>query len=446
MRLRLTLLAVLGVSLAGQPPTKTLLQKVKEAAAGVSAERISAGLKTLESFETRDTNGVIDAPGKGIRASREWIAEQFRQASPRLQVRFDTHRVPKGSRLVRDTDVVNVVAVLPGESDPDTHIIVGAHYDSMHMKTRAGSRTLDPDATASASSAPGVSDNASGVMCVLELAREMARHQWPKTLVFIAFAGEEQGLFGAKGYADKSAESKTRIEAVFNVDTIGTNVTGNGIPAGNRLNVYSDEPLDGPSRTLARYVREMAERYLPELTMNTVFRADRFGRGGDHTAFHVRGFAAVRFTTPTEQLENQHNERDTFDRVSVPYITLATRGIAAAFGALASAPSLPMLQPLGRGESRYDAQLRWRAPAHGPSPSAYSVFVRSTTAPFWEREVYAGAVTEFTLKNVSIDEWTFGVRAIGADGGESLIVPWTLPPSRFVSPPKPASTSPSSAN
>jgi hypothetical protein len=440
--LRLPLvLAGTGLLLA-QPPAHSILPRVAAVTQAVSAAAIEQDLRALEAFETRDSNGVIEAPGRGVKASREWIAGEFRKASPRLQVRFDVHRALKGGRVVKDVDIVNVVAVLPGESEPETQIVIGAHYDTMSMKMRAGSQQIDADATASAARAPGVSDNASGVACVLELARRLSGERWAKTIVFIAFAGEEQGLLGAKGYAERARAEKTRIEAVFNVDTIGTDVTGNGIPAGNRLNLYSDEPGDGPSRTLARYIREMSGRYLPELQMNAVFRADRFGRGGDHTPFHQAGFAAVRFTTPAEQLEHQHNERDTLDRVSVPYVTLATRGIGAALASLAAAPSAPAGLPLQRGASRYDAVLRWRPSARA---AAYAVFLRATTAPFWEREMHAGAGTEFTLKNVSIDEWTFGVRAIDASGAESLIQPWTLPPSRFTAPASPAAA-PAPAN
>lgn len=441
-RYLLNLVVFLALPAAAQPRGKAFLPDVQSAVNGVSEGRLAEDMKALAGFETRDSNGLVEGPGKGVRAAREWIAAEFRKASPRLQVRFDTHQEKKGGRLVRDTEIVNVVAVLPGGADAETHVVIGAHYDSMNMKYRAGTRQFDADATASASLAPGVSDNASGVACVLEMARLMSRSSWPKTLVFIAFAGEEQGLFGARGYAARAAREKVFIEAMFNVDTIGTEATGNGIPAGNKLNLYSGEPADGPSRTLARYVREMSQRYLPELEMNTVFRADRFGRGGDHTPFHQSGFAAVRFTTPAEQLEHQHNELDTLDRASPKYVALATRGIAAGFASLAAAPRAPQPRPLGRGASRYDAELRWTA---APSAAAYAVFMRSTTAPYWEREYPAGTATGLTLKNVSIDEWTFGVRAIAANGAESLIVPWTLRPSSFTAPATRPQAAPSSA-
>lgn len=343
-----------------QKPAQSLHPTIANVAAGVSEERAGAILAKLESFGTRDSNGVVAGPGKGIVAAREWIAAEFRSYSPRLAVRFDAHPVRKGGRMVRDTEIVNVVAVLPGKTQPDVHVLVGAHYDTMHMKLDG--KKFDAEATAAAEVAPGVSDNASGVACVMELARVMSQYEFDKTVVFIAFAGEEQGLLGATAYAQHAAGTKVKLEALLNVDTIGTNVTGNGLQAGQRVNVYSGDPMDSPSRSLARYMREISERYLPELTINAVFRQDRFGRGGDHTPFHTEGFAAVRVTTPAEQLENQHNERDTLDRVSIPYTTLVTRGVGATLASLALAPGPPVLSTPGRGTSRYDAVLQWKSP------------------------------------------------------------------------------------
>ncbi|MBL0157712.1 MAG: M20/M25/M40 family metallo-hydrolase [Bryobacterales bacterium] len=402
-----------------QKPPQALHPTIEKVTSGVSEERVGAVLKKLESFETRDSNGVVAGPGKGIVAAREWIAAEFRSYSPRLAVRFDAHAAKKGTRIVRDTEIVNVVAVLPGRIHPEVHVLVGGHYDTMHMKLKG--TALDAEATAAAEYSPGVSDNASGTACVMELARVMSQYEFDKTIVFIAFAGEEQGLLGATGYAKRAKETKETVEALLNVDTIGTNVTGNGIQAGQRVNVYSGDPMDSPSRSLARYMREISERYLPELSINAVFRADRFGRGGDHTPFHAEGFAAVRVTTPAEQLENQHNEKDTLDRVSIPYTTLVTRGVGATLASLALAPRPPVLSTPGRGTSRYDAAMKWKLPEAEPDLAGYLVLLRSTTAPYWEREIFVGQREEYTLKNVSIDEVVLGVRAVDVDGVAGLV-------------------------
>lgn len=419
-------------ALAAAPP-KSVHPTVEKVVAEVDPARIAATMKKLEGFGSRESNGLVEGPGKGVVAARQWILDEMKSYSPRLQVRFDSYPAKKGGRIVRDTEIVNVVAVLPGRDEPAVSVLVGAHYDSMHMKMRQGATTsagMDSEATAREPNAPGVSDNASGVACVMELARVMSRYEFSKTVVFIAFAGEEQGLLGAKGYADRAAAAKDKVEALLNVDTIGNDVGGSGLQAGQRVNVYSGDPADSGSRALARYIRETSERYLPGLAINAVFRPDRFGRGGDHTPFHEDGFAAVRFTTPTEQLENQHNEKDNFERVSVPYTTLVTRGVGASLASLALAPKPPLLGTLGRGAGRYDAALRWKSDNPEKDLAGYAVVLRSTTAPFWEREIWVGKVTDFTLKDVPIDEVVLGVKAVNADGLESLVRAWTLPERR----------------
>lgn len=421
-------LSLLAACAYAQQPSNATHPTISKLAAEISEERITATLKKLESFGTRDTNGVVEAPDRGIKAARAWIAGQFRSCSSRLEVRFDPHPVKKSARIVKDTEVVNVVAVLKGKLQPDVELVVGAHYDSMNMIFNPGPpRTFDAEATAAAPIAPGVSDNGSGTALVLELARVMSQYEFDKTIVFIAFAGEEQGLLGAGAYAEAAAKSKDRLEAVINVDVIGNDVTGNGIQAGGRVNVYSADPMDSGSRSLARYLREVSALYQPDLRFNPVFRQDRFGRGGDHTPFLNHGFAAVRITTPTEQLENQHNEKDTFDLVSVPYIAAVTRGVGVTLGSLAQAPKPPAVSPLSRGESRYDAVMKWKNTEMEPDLAGYAVVIRSTTAPFWEREIYVGRTEQYTLKNVSIDEVVLGVRAIDTDGFASLVTAWTLP-------------------
>jgi Zn-dependent M28 family amino/carboxypeptidase len=392
----------------------------------ISEARIAAAIQKLEDFGSRNSNGIPSAPGRGIAAARDWLAAELRSYGPRLEVRLDAHPVQRGGRWVRDTEIHNVVAVLQGASRPGTQIVIGAHYDSLALVPREGGG-IDWEKSAAAPLAPGAADNASGVACVLELARVLSARQWAKTIVFVLFSGEEQGLVGARAYARRAAAEKHSIEAVFNLDTIGTDVTGSGIQAGPRVNLYSGGAPDGPSRALARYIKQQAELYLPGFNVNTVFRADRFGRGGDHTPFEEAGFAAVRFTTPAEQLEHQHTPRDTTARVSMPYTALVTRATGAALAALASAPPAPRVSPLSRGASRYDAVLKWALPYPVSDLAGYSVLIRSTTAPFWEREIHAGQAETLTLENVLVDEIVLGVRAVNAAGIPSLVSAWTLP-------------------
>lgn len=429
----LALIAILFGLPAGAQ-TKSLHPTVRAIVDEISEERIAASMKKLASFGTRDSNSTTEDPGRGIGAARQWIFDEFQSYSPRLQVRFDPHSATKSSRVVRDLAIVNVVAVLPGTDLASTHVAAGAHYDSWCAVMKNG--TLDADATAAAPSAPGVDDNASGVAAVLELARVMSRHEFRKSVVFIAFAGEEQGLLGSRGLAKKWKEDAQSLEALLNNDTIGSMQSGNGFVSTHAVRVFSDEPMDSNSRSLARYVKEIGERYLPEMRVDLIFRRDRFGRGGDHTPFHSEGFAAVRMTTPAENLSVQHSPDDTFEHSSSALTSRVARINASVLASLALAPKAPVLKPLARGQlgaasgERSDAVLRWQ-PALDEQVSSYSVLIRSTLSPFWEREIDAGNVNEFTLKNFSIDDVVIGVKAHGANGTGSLVSAYQAAPFRI---------------
>jgi hypothetical protein len=319
-------------------------------------------------------------------------------------VRQDAWVVKQMPRMTGEVEVTNVVAVLPGKSLPETQVVVASHYDTVTMR--------------GAAAAPGVVDNGSGVATMLELARVMSQYEFDKTLVFVSFEAEEQGLVGATLHAEKALKQKQVIEAVLNDDIIGSDWSGNGFRFTHGVRVFSDEPMDSGSRALARYVKETGERYVPEMTVDLVYRRDRFGRGGDHTPFHARGYAAVRFTTPAENYQNQHGPGDSFENASAAYTTRIARVNAAAAASLALAPKPPALRGLGRGSSQYDAVARWEPDARA---AGYALVIRSTLAPYWEREIYVGKVTEYTLKNFSIDDVVIGVKAYSPDGVESLV-------------------------
>ncbi len=275
--------------------------------------------------------------------------------------------------MVRDTDFVNVVAVLPGTLHPDHQFLITAHYDSLALvwdkpEDAGDIGAVDWVKTADSPIAPGVSDDGSGVAAVLELARIMSQHEFPNTLVFIAFAGEEQGLIGSTLYAQQARKDGVKIDGVLNNDIIGTDVAGDGRRNNRAVNVYSGDPNDSPSRTLARYVKSSAERYFPEMKVNLVFRDDRFGRGGDHTPFDRAGYAAVRLTTTTEDYSHQHNPTDTFANASPSYATLVTRVNAAALASLGMAPLAPVVS---------------RIPVENPATTRCCAGLRRKARPMW---------------------------------------------------------------
>jgi hypothetical protein len=249
---------------------------------------------------------------------------------------------------------------------------------------------------------------------------------------------EEIGLVGSSLYSDKANARGDRIEAVLNNDIVGNDVAGDGRAASGYVHVFSDDPDDSLSRELARYVRECAQRYVPGFRIEPVFRADRFSRGGDHTPFAQDGFAAVRFTTPAENLGVQHTANDTFEKVSPAYNANVARVNGAALASLALAPSPPVvvrevttgankgrkLPNLARGKTLYDAVLKWTDEKPVADLAGYAVVMRSTTAPFWEHQIFVGKVNEYTLPGVSIDDVVIGVKAIDNDGNESLVSPY----------------------
>jgi hypothetical protein len=480
---------------------KSVNPQIAKIASEVSEDRVKAIIAKLVSFGTRNTMSNSDDAEHGVGAARQWILEQFQSYSPKLQVRFDKYRVKKqGQRIFKDVDLYNVIAVLPGKTMPETQVWVTGHYDSLNLGTprtpAAAGPATDGAATEGAAPggtgqtqqttladfeknaalpAPGACDDGSGTAAVMELARIMSQYEFDKTLVFVAFAGEEQGLIGSTLQAAKSHKENVVIEAVLNNDIIGTDTSGNGRFGNTSVNVYSDETVDSPSQQLSRYAREIAERYMPSMKVNTVFMGDRLGRGGDHTPFQLEGYAAVRFSTPNEIYANQHRATDLLENMSVPYTAKVARVNAVVAASLALAPKPPVVTraPGGgagrgrgagrganadtaaptpataarggttaattaagrrgptpmitRGQSGYDALLQWRAAGPAAGIKGYTVVIRATTAPYWEQEIYVGNATQYLIKDMSIDDWKFGVRAIGVEGGESLVSPYVYP-------------------
>lgn len=435
----LVLLVLLATALPAAAQTPDVDPRVATLLDAISEARLTEILQKLASFETRNTLSAADSPTRGIGAARQWILEEMRRSSPRLQVAFDTYEVLKqGERITRDVDLRNVMAVLPGRSP--RRVYVSGHYDSL-------ARRVEPGAPAARSAgggfdwndtdtvAPGVNDDGSGTALVMELARVFGESglTFDATLVFIAFAGEEQGLVGAKLHAQRAAAEKWTIDAVLNNDIVGSPTGGNGIVDAESVRVFSEGPEDSGSRQIARFVRRQAARYVPSHQVRLVARHDRFGRGGDHTAFNQHGFPGVRFTESNENYSRQHAVADIFEGVSPTYLARNARVNACALASLALAPQAPAVADaqgrpmLGRGASGYDASLKWTA---SRGAAGYRVFWREAWTPDWQHERNAGNVTELTMRDVSIDDVIFGVAAYDAEGHESLV-------SAYVNPPRP---------
>ncbi len=451
MRRAVLLAAVFACALtAGRPRAQTdagphaqsdLDPRVVQIVAQVSEERLAANIQTLVSFGTRSTLSSTDKPDQGIGAARQWIFDQFKSYNPRLQVSYDTYRVARQGRVTRDVEVRNVMAVLPGRSP--RRIYISGHYDTTTIEGGQGSanagrrdvaivQPADPNAP-NDSPAPGANDDGSGTALTMEAARVISQSgvAFDATLVFMAHVGEEQGLFGARLHAQKARDEHVPIEAVLNNDIVGNDHGGSGIIDGASIRVYSEGPEDSPSRELARYVRRWGMRYVPSHRVRLMARQDRFGRGGDHAAYNMFGFAAVGFRESRENFARQHDVRDTFDGVDPAYLARNARVNVSVAAEMALAPPSPEVNDdrgrpmLTREPSGYDAMLKW---APSPGAAGYRIFWREAWGPDWQHEMLVGDVHELVLPNVQIDDFVFGVAAVDAAGHESVVRAYVTPP------------------
>ncbi len=415
--------------------------RVAEIVRRVSAARISDTIEKLVSFGTRHTLSDTADPAHGIGAARRWIKAEFERSAAasggRMSVAFDRFVIPASPRVPVPTPSDNVVATLrPSDTTQPSAkriIIISGHYDSR-----------DTDVMDAVSPAPGADDDGSGAALVLELARVMSGADVRATVVFICFAGEEQGLFGSKHWASMAAEGGLRIEADLNNDIVGGTHGGDGSIDSTSVRVFSEalNPADtgrvlarlnalglendGPSRSLARYCKEIGENYVPHFSVRLIYRGDRFLRGGDHLSFHQNGFAAVRFSEAKENFIRQHqNVRlengvqygDLPRFVDPEYCARIARVNAAVAASLALGPAPPSHVGMLTKDLSYGTELRWDRDRES-DVAGYYVRWRATSAPIWENSIFTTDTT--TSLDVSKDDFLFGIQAVDRSGDASL--------------------------
>ena len=444
MRARLMLLSVLivPVLMSAQAPRPDADPRIEKIVASISEDRLKELLTRLVGFGTRNTLSAQDNPTRGIGAARNFILEEMRRSSEKLRVNFDTHTIAPQGRITREVDLRNVVAILPGRSP--RRIYVSGHYDSVNIggqnvsnsavpgsNPAGGDRQARPDFDPNVE-ANGANDDGSGTVLTMEVARVLAESgiQFDATLVFVTWAGEEQGLVGSNVHAEDLKKANVPIEAVFNNDIVGNSIGGNGIRDAESIKVYAVGPEDSPARSLARFIKKTAAVYVPSHTVRLMAREDRFGRGSDQSSFSQNGFPAVVFREANENFERQHGPNDKIDGVDFTYLAQNARVNAAGVASLALAPPAPKVtndrnaNMLSRDPSGYDATMRWNA---SPGAAAYRIYWRDTWNNSWEHSQTVGNVTQFTLKNVNIDDFVFGVSALSAEGYESLVSAYVSP-------------------
>ncbi|HZX59144.1 MAG TPA: M28 family peptidase [Mucilaginibacter sp.] len=417
---------------------------IKQMADEVSSKNIEAIIRKLVSFKTRHTLSDTTSKTTGVGAARNWIKAEYEryaaESHGRMTVQFDTSTQPKSERVDRAVKLKNILAILKGTDPKDTRVyIVSGHYDSRM------SDVSDPNGDE-----PGANDDASGTAVSMELARVMAKHPFPATIIFMSVVGEEQGLYGSTHVAKRAKAENWNVDAMLNNDIVGNThgmendlkdnrsvrVFSEGVPstaAGNERMIASLISLggenDSPSRELARYIKETAERYVDQLDVKLIYRRDRYLRGGDHVPFLQQGFTAVRFTEMNEDFTRQHqNVRtengvdygDLPDFVDYNYVQKVARMNLSVLANLALAPAAPQNVGIVTSGLTNKTQLKWEAPKTGKKPAGYYVLMRETSSPVWEKKFY------FTEPGRTLayskDNYLFAVQSVDAEGHESLPV------------------------
>jgi hypothetical protein len=471
----LLLAGVVAVSpaVAQQPITAAPVDPViAKAIAQINPDNVYADIEKLVSFKNRSTLSSMDTdlpPGTGITAAADWVFAEYTKISEAcggcLEVKRDDFIEPASnapaSRITRDTRLQNIYAVLKG-TDPAQaarRVLVTGHYDSRNSDNF---NTHDD--------APGANDDASGVAVSIESARVLSKLKFPATIVFVAVAGEEQGLNGSRHLAKLAKAEGWDLEEVLNNDIVGGDTTpgatpwdksavrvfSEGVPGPatieqlHTLQTYGYES-DSASRELARAIEDVDRTYFhttakePAFHPVLQFRRDRFGRGGDHTSFNAEGFSAVRFTEWQENFNHQHQtprtemgdlpdgtqgmveKADLIKYIDKSYIANVARLNAASLATFASAPGLPADVHIPGGSTDNFSIITWKAPAGAPAGTTYEVVWRPTEAPTWTNVQSAGSALTLKLA-VSKDSYVFGVRSVDAAGHRSpAVAPMPIP-------------------
>jgi Zn-dependent M28 family amino/carboxypeptidase len=408
----------------------------------VSANNLEQLVKKLVSFQTRHTLSDTLSKTTGIGAARTWIKSEFEKyglaSGGRLQVSYDTFTQPADGRRINAPVVLkNVMAILPGTDPNDKRMLmVSGHYDSRIT-----------DVMNSKDFSPGANDDASGTAAVMEMCRIMSKQKFSCTIVFVAMVGEEQGLYGATNLAKRAKEEGWNLNLLMNNDIVGNSygmetdikdnksvrVFSEGVspvetPAQAAARQSAGTDNDGKARQAARYIKEVAERYVDQLDVKLIYRRDRFLRGGDHTPFSQQGFAAVRITEMNEDFNRQHQDvrtengfkfGDLPEYVDYNYLQKVTRmnlSVMANLGLSTQEPENVVVLTAGLTNK---TTLKWDAPK-GKTPVGYYVLMRETTSPFWERKIFVKE-TSATLA-YSKDNYYFGVQSVDENGHESLVI------------------------
>ena len=432
-------LAALFVGFAPSRPITTD-PEISAIISNINSNNIFNTAQTLQNFRTRQSCSDQPQPGQGVTPARDFLFNQY-SAIPGLQVRLD----PFVHSNCPNSPTFNVIAWLPG-AHPNRLVIIGGHYDSRTTNV------LD-----STSDAPGGNDSGAQAAVVLELARVFAGRSFDATVVFMAFSGEEQGLFGSSEIAANLTRyfQSPQVIAMLNTDIPGGDNTANkptdlqnfrlyssGIPR-ERFRTDPDGTTDNTSapRGVMRYVGTWGGAYVPALTMAPKLREDRPGRASDHVSFLNNGIPAVRFMETFEcspspvdnscggpfpcpppaqipafckdttfKTTHQHSPNDLVQFITPTYAASIAQVIGSVAASLARAPDAPQ-NFNASGNSAKGVTLSFSGPQDG-DVDHFVVAARSVSENFYRQRV---VVSEG-------DDQVISPKALGLNSGDSFFV------------------------
>lgn len=407
-----------------------------------NSDSLKSHINSLVSFGTRHTMSSTTDSKRGIGAARKWVLKKFndyaKNAGGRMEVFMQNQTIqPDGKRIDRPTDLGNVITIIHGTNPNDKRLfMMSGHLDSrvsdvMNIKDNA----------------PGANDDGSGVAALIESARILSLSKFPASIVLVAFSGEEQGLLGSKMLVEKVANEGWQLEALLNNDMISNNLSSDTqLINTHQVRVFSEGlpqyeldkkaqdirkfglENDSESRQLARYIKEIGERYVDNLQVKLIYRNDRFLRGGDHTPFVEKGFSAVRLTEFNENFDHQHQDirkekgvqyGDLPEFMDFEYFKKNVGVNIAVLANLAKSPSKPENVKIDVSKLTNFTDLSWEKPKSGEI-TGYYILMRETDASTWQKKFFT---KENSIKlPYSKDNYFFAIQAVNASGNESLMV------------------------
>jgi hypothetical protein len=286
----------------------------------VSKDTLFGYLTKIDSYYNRNTGSDTVSETRGIGAVRRWIYKKYGEYSEQNENRLLVTYMDFDVNVCWQTHHRNVLAILPGLDTSNKEImLIEGHFD-----------TRCHGVCDTASYTPGMEDNGSGTVMIMELARIMSRYAFDHTILFATVTGEDQGLYGSSALATYLKNNNVKIRAVFNNDVIGGVICGQtssppGCPGLNAVDsthvrIYSysqsiDSASKSPHKQLARYIRLHQDEQINPLlttpmTIDIINAEDRTGRSGDHIPFRQKGYTAIRFTSHNEHGNGTGNPPD----------------------------------------------------------------------------------------------------------------------------------------